>query len=284
MMLHTFHNHTNLCKHAEGSADAYVRAAVRAGCRSIGMSDHIPFADRRWEHLRMNLEELDTYMGEVAAAQARHALDIEVFLGGECEWVEEYSEYYDWLLEEAGFAYLIGAPHWTPMEDGRWISYSRLNGPRELTKYTEHVLDIIESDKFLFLAHPDVCFAGYRQWDSHARDCSREIIRCAKEYGMPLEINANGMRKEKILDDDLEYRYIYPHWNFWELAASEGAEALAGSDAHSPREIIDSCDICESWMKELSLPDAQHRLYQQIRARSIQLQETARSQAESFNV
>lgn len=283
MLSHSFHNHTHLCKHAQGSTEAYVRAAIHAGLRSIGMSDHIPFADRRWEHLRMNLEQLDTYVAEVLAVQKRFAPQIEVFLGGECEWVEQYRDYYDWLLEEAGFSYLIGAPHWTPMESGKWISYGKLSGPRELSKYTSHVLDIIESEKFLFLAHPDVCFAGYRRWDSHAKACSREIIRCARDHGMPMEINANGMRKEQILDGDHTYRYIYPHWKFWELAAEEGAEAVIGSDAHSPAEIVDSCDICESWMKQLELSDAQQRLYWEIKAASLRREPAGFQQAESLH-
>ncbi len=259
-----------MCRHADGTIEDYVSAAAEQGLASIGLSEHIPYPDDRWKGTRMDFSELDSYIDGVLEERRSHH-DIEVFLGAECEWIAEYRDYYDMLLNEYGFHYLIGAPHWTPMADGSWLGYTRLSTPAQLRAYAAHVQDIIESKKFLFIAHPDVCFSGYARWDAEAEACSRDIIRCAKEHQVPLELNANGMRKRRITDWEGRSRRPYPLYEFWELAAEEGAEAVIGSDAHSPSDIIDSCGTCASWFRKLSLQDAQHRLHRAVRSRAADL-------------
>lgn len=37
-----YHTHTPLCLHASGTPQEYVQAAVRAGLREYGISDHAP--------------------------------------------------------------------------------------------------------------------------------------------------------------------------------------------------------------------------------------------------
>ncbi len=264
MLHHSFHNHTERCNHAVGTVADYVDAARGAGLRSFGMSDHIPFpGDRWWPHVRMSYDQLDSYIAEVLR-QREESKDIEVFLGAECEWLPEFHDYYPYLLDEAGFHYLIGGPHWSPMDDGTWLGYTKLKRPRQLRRFARYVMDMIGSGMFTYIAHPDVCFAGYGKWDEDARACSLDIIRCAVEHDMPLELNANGMRKR----DTGTIPGSYPFREFWELASREGVRALIGSDAHTPSDIIDHCDECAVWMEELQLHDVQHELYRVIRRRA----------------
>ncbi len=42
MIKTNYHSHTTRCKHAVGSDEAYVLAAIEAGLDEIGFSDHAP--------------------------------------------------------------------------------------------------------------------------------------------------------------------------------------------------------------------------------------------------
>jgi len=109
-MRHSFHNHTVRCGHGSGTVDDYVREAESCGIESIGISEHIPFPDRRWSGSRMDLEMLPAYVDEVHRAQETYG-GIDVLLGGECEWVREFRDHYRMLKDKYQFAYLIGAYH-----------------------------------------------------------------------------------------------------------------------------------------------------------------------------
>ncbi len=282
MIKHSFHNHTYLCNHATGTVDDYVQEALKSGLTSFGVSDHIPFPDRRWSGSRMDTLELDDYTASVLRARNSYS-SIEVFLGAECEWVAEYSDLYDRLLDEKGFHYLIGGAHFIPMKDGSWPGFTKLKSKTDLKSFSSHVIDLIESGYFLFLAHPDVFLAGYRRWDAESRACALDIIRCAREHQFPLELNANGMRKPRIVDWDGTYRFQYPVRQFWELVAEEYGEALVGSDAHRPEDVTESSETCFQWMDELNLKDVQERLYKKVRSRALSLESPRFRQAESLH-
>lgn len=261
MLLHSYHNHTCLCGHAEGTAEAYVRSASRKDLLSIGISDHMPLPDGRWSKTRMLSEQLDGYIREVEELK-RTAEDIVVFLAGECEWDETYEVYYRELLEEHCFDYLIGAPHWIPVDDDTWLGYTRLRTVQHLRSFSEYVQATIESGLFLFIAHPDVYLSGYTLWDENARSCARDICRSAAAYDIPLELNANGLRKKPILDAPGTLRPPYPVREFWEIAAEEGTGIIVGADAHAPEAVDDLTDRCYSWVRELSLFDRQEELFE----------------------
>jgi histidinol-phosphatase (PHP family) len=52
-----WHTHTARCKHASGSVADYCAAAVAQGLADLGISDHPPFADGRWQSVRMDISE-----------------------------------------------------------------------------------------------------------------------------------------------------------------------------------------------------------------------------------
>lgn len=264
MIRHSFHNHTVLCKHADGSVADYVQAAVQSGLVSIGMSDHIPFPDGRWDHTRMDLDQLGEYVQEVTRAKSRYP-EIDVFIGGECEWVPQFSDHYAMLKHQYGFEYLIGAPHWIPMDDATWVGYTHLKTAAQLRSFAAYVQESIETGHFLYFAHPDVFLAGYTRWDENTRACARDIIRTAAAENVPLELNANGFRKKKIIDGHGNLRAQYPVRQFWELAAEENISVIVGADAHTPGHVADSTETCYAWIEELGLRDVQGELYRSLK-------------------
>ena len=42
-MIANYHTHTTRCRHASGTEEAYVQAAIQGGLEILGFSDHTPY-------------------------------------------------------------------------------------------------------------------------------------------------------------------------------------------------------------------------------------------------
>ena len=56
-----FHTHTQRCRHAQGCAEDYLRAALDSSLSVLGFSDHAPFPDFDYGY-RMPFSELEEYI------------------------------------------------------------------------------------------------------------------------------------------------------------------------------------------------------------------------------
>lgn len=238
-----WHTHTFRCKHATGDVADYCRAAEEAGLTTLGFSDHMPLPGGRWPSVRMLPEELPGYCH--AIQQARTVFPgLRLHAGLECEYLTELGGYYrEELLGREGLEYLVGAVHWFPYR-GEWPSaHSRetANDPRALAAYAAHLVDMIASGLFAFIAHPDGFGMFYDEWDAETAAATRDIAQAAADADVPLEINAYGLRKPLLATPSGE-RPAYPWAPFWEVAAACGAPAMVNSDAHRPEDIAGKVD------------------------------------------
>lgn len=233
-----WHTHTFRCKHASGDVADYCRAALSAGLTRLGLSDHMPLPGGRWESVRMAPEELPDYCRALREAAGAFP-GLRLAAGLECEYLPELGGYYhEELLGRHGLEFLVGAIHWFPYR-GEWPSaHSRetANDPRALAAYTRHLLDLIGSGLFAFIAHPDGFGMFYDTWDAETEAAARDIAQAARDAQVPLEINAYGLRKPTI-PTPAGARPAYPWTPFWDTVASCGAPAIVNSDAHRPEDI-----------------------------------------------
>ena len=249
--LHNFHTHTFRCKHAIGDVADYCREAQARGMLTLGMSDHCAWPDDRWLDVRMAFDELDDYVRVVRDAQAAFP-SLNVLLGMECEFVPKYRAYLeDELLGERGFDYLIGGAHYYPdpgrnsadsrsgrdWSDDEWVgTYGGTTNAHQLNAYAAHVVDMMESGLFAFIAHPDLFGNCYANWDANTKACSRDIIAASQATGVPLEVNALGLRKQAKRGPNAAFP-LYPWRPFWELCAEYDAPVIVNADAHSPADL-----------------------------------------------
>jgi histidinol-phosphatase (PHP family) len=219
----------------------YCEYAVKYGLIELGISDHTALPDNRWDFMRMNLLELNDYSQKISMAQVEYD-EIKLYKGMECDYHSDYMSFYeDTLLGDYRFDYLIGSVHWFP-HNGDWISIN--DGPTtasELSSYINHLIQAINTGKFLFIAHPDMFYQSYRIWDENCASACKDLFAAALDYNVPLEINGLGFRKPKIFDGQ-EYRRPFPSDNFWELASEFGITVICNSDAHRPEDLIANID------------------------------------------
>ena len=227
-MIVNLHTHTPRCRHAVGTEQEYVEAAIAAKLEVLGFSDHTPyrFPGDYYSHMRMYPHELQDYADTVRNLQKQYAGKIELPLGME---VEYYPGLFPDLLprlRDAGIEYMLLGQHWCGDEMNEPYNGAPTDSEALLARYCRQVMDAMQTGLFTYFAHPDILYymgdpAVYKQHVSR-------LCQEAKACGIPLEINLLG------IDENRQY----PNPLFWEAAAEAGCDVVIGSDAHKPSHVV----------------------------------------------
>ena len=235
--LHNYHSHTTRCGHASGADEKYVIAAMEAGFKTIGFSDHVMLPGIHQEGMRGDISLLEDYIQSVNELKKKYAGQIDVKLGFECEYSRyNFSDYYHELLEQRGFDYLILGQHCS-FDPGygsmRWYP-DMGNRKTQLYMYTKDLIDGMESGLFAYVAHPDFFMLLARYWDEETERISREICEVAERLHIPLELNMGRTRGSDAIFLMDEIEPIYPFPAFWRIVSEYNIDVIVGVDAHKP--------------------------------------------------
>ncbi len=229
-MKSNFHTHTYRCGHATGEDIDYVNSALRAGISILGFSDHTPwpYKGEYKPQVRMDISQLDGYIYSILSLKERFRDKIDIRLGLECEYFEEFIPWLDELAQEKNLYLIFGNHFPTSAIDAEYFGHSTKD-KAHLDYYVETVLRGMEYKRFLYLAHPDLFMRAYPHFDEICEKASRRICEKAARLGMPLEFNLGGYQ----LGADRGKEECYPHEKFWQIAADCGCSCIIGFDAHS---------------------------------------------------
>lgn len=222
------HTHTYRCHHAKGTDEEYVLAAIDAGYDKLGFADHTPFPYTTYFEKKnidkMSMEDLPGYIASIRGLQEKYRGQIEILLGLECESVPDFFPFLAEIREQMD--YLILGNH----GDRRIEPYfGKISTHAGLWHFVETAVEGMESGLFLYMAHPDLMFNAYPEFDAEAEKASRALCREANRLHMPLEYNLYGLYKGKKAGG-----MGYPCDGFWRIAAEENCVAVIGVDAHFP--------------------------------------------------
>lgn len=250
-MLTNYHTHCYRCNHAEGSEADYVNMAVEKGFDILGMSDHVPYPGNL-EGLRMGYEEIDDYIDTVRELADANKDKIEVLVGFESEFLSARAVYYERLLNFYNVDYLILGQHFFDYKGGSGNRNAYfLSDSEDCIVYAQTLAEGMSTGYYSMVAHPDIVGVNQHPWDKNLDKMTDIIINAAVKYDMPLEFNANGLRRGVIENAD-GLHYMYPHYKFWEKAAEAGIKTVIGADCHSPKLLLDDYvergkEIAASW-------------------------------------
>ncbi len=238
------HTHSCFCDHAQGSIDDYVSSAIDSGLEVLGFTEHAPVPGDPIS-CNMMMHNLKNYVSAVRNADKKNK--IHVLLGAECDYDPMLKNFYkEELLEKNGFDYLIASVHLYFSRELRAFEF--VSRSKDFTKYlTDYVAvycSALESGLFAFGCHPDLFRASYLPWDSNAIAASKDIIQCAVQLGIPLEINAGGLRQKKISTPSGE-RQPYTTGEFFQLGSELGLKTLISTDAHLAKDVaaVEACRL-----------------------------------------
>lgn len=223
-MIANYHTHTPRCNHAQGSEQEYVDAAVSAGLKILGFSDHTPylFPGDYYSTFRMHPEELPGYVSTVNSLRSRYAGQLEIHVGVEAEFYPRYFDRLVDLLRENRVEYMILGQHFVGNEPVGTYSGQETADKAILEAYVRQSIAAMDTGLYTYMAHPDIIhFTGDRQI---YEEWMGLLIREAKDHELPLEFNFLGFREQRNYPDD----------RFLELIARENRPMVLGCDAHQP--------------------------------------------------
>lgn len=223
-ILANYHTHTFRCGHAVGEDKEYIEAALNAGLKVLGFSDHtpMPFPSGHHSGHRVPLDKADDYFYSLSELKKEYKNDIEIHIGVETEYYPETFDLYCEYMSQFPCEYMILGQHFLWREEDGISSFHKSDDPEKLRSYFKNVLQAVKTGKFLYIAHPDVInYTGDIEiYNTETRNFLKEI----KKLEIPIEINCLG------LSDDRHY----PNKKFFKIAAEIGNRVVVGIDAHSP--------------------------------------------------
>ena len=223
--------HTPLCKHAEGEPEEYAEMALQRGFKGIVMTCHSPMPDNWWPAVRMDVNQLDSYIAMVQRAAEVYAGKLDVRLGMEMDFFPGMEWWVERLNERCDFHHVLGSVHFFGAAyKERFFKGDLLDFQRT---YFTHIAESAETGLFDTLAHPDLVKnfqAGL--WDANFQHLEEHIASCLDRVartGVAMELNTSGINK------------AYPEFNpgpqLLTMMQQRGIPVVLGSDSHTPRRV-----------------------------------------------
>ncbi|MCR1809417.1 PHP domain-containing protein [Haploplasma modicum] len=249
---YNYHGHTFLCGHATGTPIEYVKEAIKKNYKVLGISEHAPMPNLRSKNSRLEIKNYDLYF-ELLKEASDYALenDLTFYKAFEIEYFSHLDLYEKYLTD---VDYLILGQHYI-IRDGKNKSTFGLDDIEDVRIYSKTVVEALKTGYFNLLAHPDLCFFNIKNPTDEMYELLRPIIKTAKELDIPLEVNANGIRRSLVEDNNKDINKVkYPKIKFFEMVKEENAKVIISSDCHSV-DALDDFAISEAnkFVKELGL-------------------------------
>lgn len=234
------HVHTWRCRHADGTAEEYVRAAAERGVSTLCFTEHLPMPSAlmervpRAEGYAMPLDELPVYVREVHEATELGAhLGVEVLLGIEIDAVPEAREHAAALLSAHPFDLVLGSIHfidgWAFDDPARVADYDRWDLGALWERYFADLVGAARSGLADVMAHADLVKKFCKRPEEPVGHLYAAAADALHEAGVAVEVNTAGLRKP--------CRELYPGTEFLAELRRAGVPATIGSDAHAPDQV-----------------------------------------------
>ena len=232
-MKYSYHTHTARCHHATGEDEEYVKAAIDAGIKVLGFSDHapMPYPGGYVSYYKMTPDELYDYCASLLHLRDKYKNKIKILIGLETEY---YPDLWDASLDlwrDYPIDYLILGQHFIH-EEGADASIRPTADKEKVKIYVNNVIAGMNTGLITYVAHPDLINYVGDDGEFYISEMHR-LIKESIRLGMPLEYNLLGMAGGRN----------YPNDIFWREVARLGAAAVIGCDSHSPDRVADKDEL-----------------------------------------
>lgn len=257
-----YHSHSTFCD-GRSSMEEFVKFAIAKGLKKYGFSSHAPLPfDTHWN---MKLDDFADYQAEFYRLREKYASDIELYIGLEIDYINNFFKARNDLYATSHFDYLIGSIHFMDqLPNGK---YWCVDGPfddfnaglqtlfsGDIRQATERFFEIsklmIRNDGFNIVGHVDkialngVGYAGFDITAAWYKNQMGEVLQLIKDKGLILEINTKSLTDKGI---------TYPDMQFFPLINELQIPVVVNSDCHYPTKIIDGFEPTFKMLKQAGL-------------------------------
>ena len=245
-----YHTHLELCGHAEGMCEDYVKMAIEEGYNVLGISDHGPIKPEfmtpeefkyNWLERQMTYEEfLDIYLPDYYGVKEKYKDKIKMYVGLEIEYLYPFHDYFVNLRKKLDYMNL--AIHFYYHNNKITNSFDDVTY-ENVYSYGLNAKMAMETGLYNIMVHPDVYMYHYRSrngkpvFDEECEKTARLIIESAIKNNVYLEINVGGLFKVTSKNEEAG-KYAYPRDEFWNIVSQyPEVKVVIGVDAHKPEHL-----------------------------------------------
>lgn len=254
MVLEDWHTHNQMCNHAVGSIEDYIKKAIDKKLDLIGISDHFPYEYLKnssmlieqvpYQEYSMRLNEVDTYLSTIQKLKEKYRSKIHLRAAFEVDFFKSYESFLNLQIKNRlnTLDYILGSVHILhgksrlfAFDDERFLNmYKEYDSIDTIyLDYYHNLQDMITSEEFDFdvVSHFDLP-KKYNKRPFNKDLVMNEAIKTLKlikKRDLTIEINTGGFRKE--------VKEQYPSFEIIKEMYELGIPILLGSDAHHPNDI-----------------------------------------------
>lgn len=244
------HNHTILCKHAQGSVDEYILKAIELGIDVYGFSCHSPM-DFDPDY-RMSFQDFPKYLEMINQAKKTYADRIEILLGLEVDFIHHKENLLKQEILKQDLDYLIGSVHFLDdwgFDNPEFIrEYAQKNMQECWNNYLVSIEKMAQTGFFQIVGHFDLLKIFNHQPPKEIFKQIKQTLEALKDNHMVIEINSAGLRKP--------IKEQYPSAEILKLVQKMDIPITFSSDAHSVSQVGFGYEECKNLALSLGFKEA----------------------------
>lgn len=272
MILEDWHTHNQLCHHAVGSIEDYIKKGIEIQLKTIGISDHFPFEFLKnieripFREYAITLSEIENYLSTTEMLREKYQEDIIVRIGFEIDYFKNQESSLNNHLDpiKNRLDFILGSIHilnffdgrgaWG-FDDSRFMEDYQFYGPDQVYKYyykaVQKMLNTHDFD-FDIVAHFDLPkkFNNIPKNKEMIHNEALKSLELIKKKEKVMEINTGGLRKD--------CKEQYPSEEIIKEMYSLDINLLLGSDCHNPNEIAWEFQSTISMLKKIGYNQIAH--------------------------
>lgn len=241
--LTNYHSHCSFCD-GRAPLEDFIISAVEQGFTSYGISSHAPLPFST--HWTMEKADVPAYLEEANRLKRKYALEIELYIGMEIDYLNEESNPSTDYFRELPLDYRIGSVHMLEALQNEIIDidvskerfkvllplYFGNDLKKLVNTYYDKLMRMVELGGFDILGHADkmsyaasYCQPGLLDQDWYNRRM-REYFTFIAEKGLIVEINTKAFHTLGV---------FFPHVKYFSLLKELNVLVQVNSDAHFPK-------------------------------------------------
>jgi len=251
MTLEDWHTHNEMCHHADGSIEDYLKQAIKSQLQTLGVSDHFPYEFLTnieripYEEYAITLPEIEDYLSTAEKLKEKYKTTLNVRIGFEVDYFKNQAFALNNHLNKIKnrLDYILGSIHILNFRDGRgaWgFDDSRFKkdfeyyGPQQVyINYYKKLQKMVKSEDFDFdiVGHLDLP-KKFNDNPTNKKIVFNEIMKTLeliKARNKTIEVNTGGLRKP--------CKEQYPSEKIIKEMYSLDIPIVLGSDSHKPKDI-----------------------------------------------
>lgn len=278
-----WHTHSELCRHATGTIEDYVKKAIDLNLTTIGVCDHFPYEFLSnieripYNEYAITLGEIKHYLSLAEDLKEKFASKINVRIGFEIDFFENQEPALNTHLNKiiGRLDYILGSIHILNFNDGKGAwgfddsrfkeDYQSYGPDRVYLEYYKTQHKMLTSNQFQLdlVSHFDLP-KKFNDFPKNKEVIENEILKIlelVKKRDLAMEINTGGLRKD--------VKEQYPSKEIILRMYEYDIPIVLGSDAHSPNAIAWEFKKVVKMLKKIGYNQLAH--FHQRKRTSIEL-------------